>query len=206
MSRSKYNKDFKVKVLEDEVVKNLIATKKDNYKNGVAIPFEINGETIYIQTWETYCSMMRGESAEFDCACLMIRGKQAKARKVKEKITNIVMNHNAVFLTLTFTDEVLSKTSEKTRRKYVSRYLKECSDEYVGNIDFSPEIGREHYHAIVCGRVDLKKWLYGFAYAEKIRAHDRDLCKLSKYITKLTAHALKVDATRLIYSRVSSNM
>lgn len=206
MSRSKYSKDFKVKVLENEVVKDLMTDKKDNYKNGIAIPFNIDDKVVYFDNWETYSAMMRGESSEFDCACLMIRSKQAKARKVKEKITNIVMNHNAVFLTLTFTDEVLVKTSEKTRRKYVSRYLKECSDEYVGNIDFSPEIGREHYHAVVSKRVDTSKWVYGFAKAEQIRAHDRDLCRLSKYITKLTAHALKVDATRLIYSRASSNM
>lgn len=206
MSKSKYSKDFKIKVLDDEVVKRLTIEKKDNYKNGVALPFEINDETIYFSNWDSYASVMRGESSEFDCACLMIRNKRLKAKKVKDKITNIVMNNNAVFVTLTFTDEVLSKTTEKTRRRYVSRYLKEQSDEYVGNIDFSPDIGREHYHAVVCGRVDMKKWKYGFAFAEQIRAHDRDLCRLSKYITKLTSHALKIDATRLIYSRVSSNM
>jgi hypothetical protein len=153
------------------------------------------------ESWEQYAPLMRGEYKEIDCAYLLVQSKRAKARKVKEKIKDIVMTSNSVFITLTFTDEVLSKTSAQTRRRYVSRYLKAQGCRYVANIDFSPDINREHYHAIIDKRVNLKEWSYGFSYAEQVRAHDRDLSRLSKYITKLTSHALKVDSTRLIYSR-----
>lgn len=210
MSKSKYEKDFKVEVLEKGIVKQLTKCKRDWYKDGVAIPVTTQRGnetwTYYFNDFYKYIDEMKYHDEGIDCALRILRSKKKKARKVKEKISNIVMNHNAIFLTLTFTDEVLQKTTEDTRRRYVARYLKECSSEYVGNIDFSPDINREHYHAVVCNRVDLEKWSYGFAFARQIRAHDRDLCRISKYITKLTAHALKVDATRLIYSRASSNM
>lgn len=206
MSRSKYNKDFKQEVIEKGYVKELIQEKKANYHGQTLQLTDIDSDGVIsridIQDWETYSAIMRGESQSFDCAYLLVRSKYAKIRKVKEKISNIVLNNNAVFLTLTFTDKVLESTSPQTRRRYVSRYLKSQGCEYVANIDFSPDIEREHYHAVIDKRVDLTAWKYGFSYAEQVRAHDRDLCKISKYITKLTAHALKVDATRLIYSRL----
>lgn len=206
MSRSKYEKEQKEFVLDCGYMKELIKDKKTLYKGGNIAVRLVNNEgvidKINFNDWCSYSAVLRYESKDFDCAYLLIRSKQSKARKVKEKIANIVMNNNAVFLTLTFTDKVLESTSAETRRRYVARYLKSTSAEYVGNIDFSPDINREHYHAVVCNRADLKAWKYGYAYAEQVRAHDRDLTRVSKYITKLTAHALKVNATRLIYSRL----
>lgn len=207
MSRAKYNKDYKASVIDKGLVKGLVDNKKALYK-GAKIKlrrFNEDGEldfAIVCDNWDLYASICRGENKDFDCAYLLIQSKQAKVRKVKEKIKDIVMSSNAIFITLTFTDDVLARTSAQTRRRYVSRYLKAQGCRYVANIDFSPDLNREHYHAVIDKRVNLKDWSYGFSYAEQIRAHDRDLTKISKYITKLTAHALKVDFTRLIYSRV----
>lgn len=204
MSKSKYDNEFKGLVIENGLVKELVNLKKEIYKGAVNRTInEYDGEVIDVPIdWATFSAINRNENKEFDCAFLLVRSKRSKARKVKEKISNIVLSHNAVFLTLTFRDEVIEKTSPTTRRRYVARYLKEqCDGQYVANIDFSPDVGREHYHAVVDTRINLKAWKYGFSYVEQIRAHDRDLSRISKYITKLTAHALKVDATRLIYSR-----
>lgn len=199
--KSKYDKDFKAKVIDDNVVKNLLETKRQLEREKEII-VDCDGEVSFANRWLVYSSIERHDNDSFDCAYLLARSKVRKALKVREKIGELILRNDAVFLTLTFRDEVLESTSQATRRRYVSRFLKDVSGQYCANIDFSPDIGREHYHAVITRRVDLKSWSYGFAYAEKCRCHKSDLTRVSKYITKLTAHALKVDATRLIYSRM----
>lgn len=207
MSRSKYDKDYKASVIDKGLVERLVKNKKALYKgeNIQVQHFNEDGELdfdLVCESWGMYSLAVKTRSKELECACLLIESKAKKIKKVKEKIKDIVMTSNAVFITLTFTDEVLARTSAQTRRRYVSRYLKAQGCRYVANIDFSPDLNREHYHAVIDKKVNLKEWSYGFSYAEQVRAHDRSLCRLSKYITKLTSHALKVDFTRLIYSRV----
>lgn len=130
-----------------------------------------------------------------------------RVQRLKMKVADLVFNGDAIFLTLTFNDETLSKTSVETRRRYVSRFLKTQCKTYVANIDFGEKKGREHYHAIVCPiglSIDLKSWPYGAINAKRIHASDIDLTRTTKYITKLTSHAIK-DSTghayRIIYSR-----
>lgn len=205
--KSKYDKDVKILTIEQGLTKEITKLKKDCYKNRELLVDEF-GEIYYVNHYKSEIALLIGDNKDknYDCARLLLESKEQKAKKVKKKIAEICESNNAVFLTLTFTDEVLSKTSENTRRRYVSRYLKSVCSCYVANIDFSPDINREHYHAVVDKRVDLKKWKYGFAYAEKVRANCSSPARLSKYITKLTAHALKVDSGRLIYSRAVANM
>ena len=126
---------------------------------------------------------------------------------LRNKVSDIVLNGKAIFLTLTFTDDVLASTSVETRRKYVRRYLKEECEKYCANIDFGSQNGREHYHAIISAKndsADLHKWQYGAINAQRIRASENDCKKTCKYIAKLTAHAIKEStghAYRIIYSR-----
>lgn len=135
----------------------------------------------------------------------LLYGVWKKAQRVKGKTSEIVLTGSAVFLTLTFTNETLSGTTAETRRKYVRRYLKSQSDVYVANIDFGGKNGREHYHALVCGDVDFKPWHgFGAIKGEKVMASDLDLTRTSKYIAKLSKHAIKKTAgkgVRIIYSR-----
>lgn len=111
------------------------------------------------------------------------------------------------FLTLTFTDDVLNNTNPITRRKYVTKFLKLNFPVYIANIDFGSENGREHYHCIVLSNYYLEKktfkWSYGLTNLKTIVVKDKTNIKLSKYITKLTSHALKVyeKNPRYIYSR-----
>ncbi len=138
-----------------------------------------------------------------------------RRKRLRNKVHKMVALGTCSFITLTFRDEVLLKTSEATRRRYVARYLKSQSSTYIANLDFGDKKKninsneREHYHGIVLGYVDPKSWKYGFLGAEKIRNTDRDLKKVSAYVAKLTNHAQKESTMlgcldsppRLIYSR-----
>lgn len=203
--KSKYDKDLKCSVLDNGLIKDIIVAKRDLYYKNLETTIDLDtGVVLQVcnnTDWYNYVIENRSKS-DFDCAFLLLDSKKRKARKVREKIADLIMTDSAVFLTLTFRDEIFEKTTQATRRRYVARFLKKTSAQYVANIDFSPDIAREHYHAVVISRVDLNAWKYGFSYAEKVRCHKGDLQRVSKYITKLTSHALKVDATRLIYSRL----
>lgn len=139
----------------------------------------------------------------------LVRANYKRYGRVRDKVAELISNGNAYFLTLTFKDEVLSKTSEATRRRYVSRVLKANFPFYVANIDYGDKNGREHYHAIVWSFLDPLnadcpfKWPYGFFKSEHIGTSEEDSVKTCKYVTKLTRHALKASgmAKRLIYSR-----
>lgn len=137
--------------------------------------------------------------------------RRQKIRRLKKKLEYNINNYDCLWLTLTFRDEVLNSTSEKTRRTYIQRFCKSLNVPfYVSNIDFgdkeknSESNEREHYHAIIRKDwLDMNKYDYGFVYVEKIRNDANSITKISKYINKLTYHAYK-DSTqnnRLIYSR-----
>ena len=108
-----------------------------------------------------------------------------------------------LFLTLTFTDATLGKTTEDTRRQAVRRYLKSFGVPYVANIDYGKKNGREHYHAVIqTDHVDYAAYTYGAINGERIRSAE-DYVKLSKYVAKLTNHAIKQTNKRqvIIYSK-----
>ena len=95
---------------------------------------------------------------------------------------------------------------KETRRKYVSRCLKKYNTLYVANIDFGKKNGREHYHAVISiDKVDNKDWLYGDIDFKRVRNKniEEDKKRLSKYIAKLSNHAIKETTKRccLLYSR-----
>lgn len=132
-----------------------------------------------------------------------------RVSRLKERINNMLLSGACVFLTLTFIDEILQTTNEQTRRKYVSRFLKNNGVSYVGNIDYGKEKGREHYHALIQidKNINYSDWNknYGAVVGEKVhlKENGQDVVKLSKYVAKLTNHAIKKTAKRahLIYSR-----
>ena len=124
--------------------------------------------------------------------------------RLQDRITDMLTKGDALFLTLTFTDEVLSTTSADTRRRYVRRILKNFNCDYVANIDFGTKNGREHYHCVISiSQVSSDFWPYGIADIEKVRNCTGDSARLAKYISKLTNHAIKETCkqNRIIYSR-----
>ena len=188
MGVSKYSNDTKVLCIENGVIDFVKNKRKELYQNN-----DLEGLLFF----EGF--VLRDKLA--DCSSRLIESEYRKYTRAREHIKELVLTGQAVFITLTFTDDVLKKTSSLTRRRYVSRYLKEQSDFYVANIDYSPKKEREHYHAVVSQRCDMKAWKYGFVWCEQVRAHDFCANRVARYVAKLTSHAFKVNASRLLYSR-----
>lgn len=133
---------------------------------------------------------------------LLNHARYKRKQRIQHKIEHMVLNGQASFITLTFTDTVLTSTNEITRRKYVARWCKENSSFYVANIDYGDLKNREHYHAVLTAG-NYSKWEYGFIKIKKVRADSKDLTKVSKYVSKLTNHAIKKSGKlkRIIYSK-----
>lgn len=130
-----------------------------------------------------------------------------KTFRVRRKILSMMVLGSCSFLTLTFTNDVLKNTSEETRRRYVSRFLKSISTDYVANIDWGDDTQREHYHAVVLGtELEMSGWdKYGFSNCKTVAINDNttNSSRMSKYIYKLSNHATKKSTQRkkIIYSR-----
>lgn len=201
---SKYDIDFK-KECYDKHFKDYKDYLKSNYNNIPSVYDDSVGEYIKNFDFAYYKNLdFINSFPEYDCCRLLDLSRKRKTSRVKKKISSFIESGNAIFVTLTFSDDVLSRTSKLTRRRYVSRYLKEFSSQYVANIDYGGKKGREHYHAVVTDDLVLKKWRYGLINVERTRTKGNDIARISRYITKLSLHSLKSSTTnidRLIYSR-----
>ena len=154
----------------------------------------------------------------------MVNADTQRKKRLRQRVERIMGKGSTYFLTLTFNDDTLSKTDAKTRRTYVSRFLKSISDYYVGNVDFGKLKGREHYHAVIhsdvlddiqyiytknygwiCSECEqFKEWSkLGFYSIKSCGKDEKDKQKLAWYVSKLTNHAVKETTKRnaLIYSR-----
>lgn len=133
----------------------------------------------------------------------IVRAYYARVSRLRYRISDLLEMGDCIFVTLTFTDDVLSNTSESTRRKYVTRFLASISCHYVANIDFGVENGREHYHAVVVRSADIDCSLWKYGAINFRRIHNKNKTALAKYIAKLTNHAIKETTRRnhVIYSR-----
>lgn len=205
MSVSKYDNHVKELTIENGHLKNFIKVKKELYYDSKELRLndELGVFDVHYNANEWYDYYFKHiNDIYFDCASRLVECRKRRTSRASSKIEDILAKGNSVFITLTFTDDVLNSTSYETRRRYVARYLKEqCEGQYVANIDYSPK-EREHYHAVIDSRINLKDWSYGFAFAEQVRLHDGCAKRLSYYVVKLTAHAFKTTKqVRLIYSR-----
>lgn len=127
-----------------------------------------------------------------------------RVARLKERIREAVASGSAYFITITFNPKTLENTNEQTRRKYVSRWLKSLTPFYVANIDYGEEKGREHYHAVITSdQRPPKSWKYGFVDILKVNTTENDTIRISKYVSKLTNHAIKhtTKGKRIIYSK-----
>lgn len=135
------------------------------------------------------------------CESILISRHQ-KIKRIDKRITYMRKLGNLYFCTFTFTDDVLNNTEQKTRRTYISRYLKSITQYFIANIDYGDKNQREHYHALISNYKDNITWEYGFYYIQQVINFDDDI-KVIKYLTKLRNHALKKSTNneKIIYSR-----
>lgn len=145
----------------------------------------------------------------------LVESTNKRRQRCYDKVEYLFNNYEYIFFgTLTFNDKTLFETNETTRRKYVSRYLKESSEYYIANVDYgdkekNPNSNeREHYHCLIATKTNQPpmSWSYGFTKFQKVRIDDDSHKAISKYIVKLSRHALKqcdtTQAPKLIYSKV----
>lgn len=165
----------------------------------------INGKIDYL-TYKTNFDDLFSEIYDkdvYDESLRILHADYQRKKRLFERITNMLLSGQCLFLTLTFTDKVLESTQLHVRRKYVQRFLKSVSSSYVANIDYGSQYEREHYHAVILSdHIDFDLWTYGNLDVEKVRQNS-SAEKLGSYITKLVNHAIKETAKRnhLIYSR-----
>lgn len=140
-----------------------------------------------------------------------------RQNRLQKKALEIIKSDSAIFLTLTFNDVVFNNMSKETRKKNITRFLKKTCNKYIANIDFGKKNEREHYHALVEPKgenIDNKEY-YKIFYNSSInferikitckKNHDIESTskKVSKYVSKLTNHAIKetTQQNRIIYSK-----
>ena len=126
----------------------------------------------------------------------------SRVRRLKKRIMKYLSLGQCLFVTLTFSNDVLDSTSVSTRRKYVQKYLKSKSSHYIANIDYGNKNEREHYHAVILIDQIDDTWEYGFAKYKKVYKANSEIA-LSRYVLKLTNHAIKESTKQnfCIYSR-----
>lgn len=129
----------------------------------------------------------------------------SRSRRLWKRIYALMITGQCLFLTMTFTDKILNTTTYEIRRRYVREYLKSQSDYYIANIDFGEQNGREHYHAIILSDgINYHEW-HRFGAIKGLKVHNGidDAKRLSKYVSKLTNHAIKetTGQNRIIYGR-----
>lgn len=197
---------YKSYILENKLDKYLNKISYSMYNHDLDSIFDSISLNVYdkdsLDSWLEYIYKNYGGCALME-SYRLLNAKYHRLQRLRLRIESIT-SYDSFFLTLTFTDDVLARTSSKTRREYVTRFLKKISTNYVANIDFGARKGREHYHAIVQSNfIDSHLWLYGNLDFESINFTDNSSVLLSKYISKLVNHAIKDTCKRnyIIYPK-----
>lgn len=168
------------------------------FKKGLGYYFE---DIKYKELYEYY---IHNYYEQITTALRFLDNYYSKLKRLRKKFKIMIERGPCLFLTLTFEDSVLERTSANTRRTYVSRFLNKYNTFAVANIDFGKKNGREHYHSFIqIENVSHLDWSYGALNFKRFSNNENGVEKLSTYISKVAFHALK-DSTkngRLIHIR-----
>ena len=118
----------------------------------------------------------------------LYNSRRQRVRRTR-KIIEFLLKKDCLFVTLTFNNNTLLSTNTNTRRRYVKNYLDSLGVDYFANKDFGKKNGREHYHCIVQTNF-LQHYNYNLGNID-FRLCNNNSLVLSKYLQKLTLHALK---------------
>lgn len=208
---AKIDYGYKSIILKTDLCKRINAIDRQTYinsQNGIVQDYDLDN---------TYFDLlMQYDYKDVEEARKIVKANFYRVKRLKKRITDMLSNGHCIFCTFNFSDDVLKDTSAETRRQYVRRYLKQFNCAYIANIDFGSDkeyidrkgqtrvaTKREHYHALI--QIDKVPfmWSYGFQCYEHVRVRSKTDVKLSKYISKLTNHAIKETTKRscIIYSR-----
>lgn len=205
----KISYELKAKLLEDyNTFNKYLECKRIQYKffNGKCLHSEFEYACDFLD------SMPLEICKEYD---KLQHARQQRARKVKKRLIYMLSCGNCIFLSMTFSNKYISSTTDKKRKRDIEDYLRSQCKLYIANQDYGKCKGREHYHAIVLAdSVDYKLYRKNFnssingikiRYNELLDEHgkDIDIERISKYLSKLTNHAIKRTNKRsvIIYSK-----
>jgi len=127
--------------------------------------------------------------------------------RLKKAIKNILENNlnESYFLTLTFNDEILTKTTKEKRLNLIKTFLNNQTDKYILNCDYGKKNGREHYHALVIAKDKFINYVKYSKLYGNIKVLPMNLYKNQSINSKteyLLNHALKDTSERkIIYSK-----
>lgn len=218
-------------VSKQEVLKN---GTYDNYMRYKRYQYDvINSDSgITEQALQRSIELEQQFSDEEFTECKRIYGNAHKrTQRIRRRVREWFDIGNVYFITLTFSDSALERTSDKYRRNEVTRFLQSLDCVYCANLDFGDLHNREHYHAIICTKdlikgpvikyekvtkkgvksyytidaLELKPWQerFGYTFCQECMLDESDQMRLTRYLAKLTNHSIKESAAspRLIYCR-----
>ena len=140
----------------------------------------------------------------------ILSSRYQKVSRIKKRFIYLIARYKYLyFVTFTFDDYYIN-LSDRTRKDLIkfSLYSFDSDIKYICNIDYGKTTERLHYHCIVATNDSkplsnhLNSVYPCFTYTEQIRLSKADLKRTSKYINKLSNHAIK-DSTkrsRLLYN------
>jgi len=219
----KPNYELKAKVIENGCCALMRKISLTKWKLGQAeVNFMNNGEVdqfvkLYSLNQKLSSRLEDYDPEEIEESKKVNNASYCRTKRLRNRVMAMLKKDECIFLTLTFKNSVLNNTNEETRKKYIKRFLKETCYEYIANIDYGKKNEREHYHAVVIAKdnkIDNALYSYGSINFERVhlRSDESDFentsKRLSKYVNKLTNHAIKntVRQNRVIYSRYNKKM
>lgn len=140
----------------------------------------------------------------------ILSSRYQKVSRIKKRFIYLIARYKYLyFVTFTFDDYYIN-LCDRSRKDLIKKSLYSFDNDikYICNIDYGKTTERLHYHCIVATNssfslsTHLKDSYPCFTYTEKIRLSNSDLKRTTKYINKLSNHAIK-DSTKC--SRVLYN-
>lgn len=130
---------------------------------------------------------------------------KSRTKRIRDKLLKIFEMHSIdntlYFLTFTFNNSYLESSTKESRHLMIRRLLKKHCNSYIANIDYGKKNDREHYHAVISINNLIDVNLYkNYGTINFLKIYSKNEVKLSKYLFKLTYHAIKSKST-IIYSR-----
>lgn len=156
--------------------------------------------------WYSYPVVYGGNCVDFPEIRKAVNSRKSKLKRSRKYIFEMAQSYESLdFLTLTFTDDVLLRTSERTRHRYVASHLNEYYRDYYANVDYGEKNHREHYHAVVAPYPEkpCPVWQYGYSKSKKIYLGYRSnsIKKVTAYMHKIVLHANKYTSGNSFHKR-----
>lgn len=140
----------------------------------------------------------------------ILSSRYQKVSRIKKRFIYLLARYKYLyFCTFTFDDYYIN-LCDRTRKDLIKSSLYSFSSDikYICNIDYGKSTERLHYHCIVATNDNksltnhLNNVYPCFSYTEEIRTSKEDLKRISKYINKLSNHAIKETTknSRILYN------